>query len=184
MDEKNNRSLTEEVRRSYYFAAAFSATVFLAITSVLFFLLLTTPSGIAYLEESPKEMITGVIVLPALLAVGIYLLLYYLFVKTTYETFNQAFKGTYVLQIVETAGGFSNLSYSPKNGLDYNEIRDSHVVNSGEYKYFKSEDQLSGTLYAIPFSYSDVVTPVFKAQWEKVGNPHDFQRSGHALFPS
>ena len=107
------------------------------------------------------------IVLPALLAVGIYLLLYYLFVKTTYETFNQAFKGTYVLQIVETAGGFSNLSYSPKNGLDYNEIRDSHVVNSGEYKYFKSEDQLSGTLYAIPFSYSDVVTQYLKRNGKK-----------------
>lgn len=132
MDEKTIEALQKKSRRSYYFAAAFSATVFLAITSVLFFLLLTTPSGIAYLGESPKEMITGVIVLPALLAVGIYLLLYYLFVKTTYETFNQAFKGTYVLQIVETAGGFSNLSYSPKNGLDYNEIRDSHVVNSGE----------------------------------------------------
>ena len=113
MDEKTIEALQKKSRRSYYFAAAFSATVFLAITSVLFFLLLTTPSGIAYLEESPKEMITGVIVLPALLAVGIYLLLYYLFVKTTYETFNQAFKGTYVLQIVETAGGFSNLSYSP-----------------------------------------------------------------------
>ena len=87
--------------------------------------------------------------------------------KTTYETFNQAFKGTYVLQIVETAGGFSNLSYSPKNGLDYNEIRDSHVVNSGEYKYFKSEDQLSGTLYAIPFSYSDVVTQYLKRNGKK-----------------
>ena len=112
-------------------------------------------------------MITGVIVLPALLAVGIYLLLYYLFVKKTYETFNQAFKGTYVLQIVETAGGFSNLSYSPKSGFDYNEIRDSHVVNSGEYKYFKSEDQLSGTLYAIPFSYSDVVTQYLKRNGKK-----------------
>ncbi len=167
MDEKTIEALQKKSRRSYYFAAAFSATVFLAITSVLFFLLLTTPSGIAYLEESPKEMITGVIVLPALLAVGIYPLLYYLFVKTTYETFNQAFKGTYVLQIVETAGGFSNLSYSPKNGLDYNEIRDSHVVNSGEYKYFKSEDQLSGTLYAIPFSYSDVVTQYLKRNGKK-----------------
>ena len=167
MDEKTIEALQKKSRRSYYFAAAFSAAVFLAITSVLFFLLLTTPSGIAYLEESPTEMITGVIVLPALLAVGIYLLLYYLFVKTTYETFNQAFKGTYVLQIVETAGGFSNLSYSPKNGLDYNEIRDSHVVNSGEYKYFKSEDQLSGTLYAIPFSYSDVVTQYLKRNGKK-----------------
>ena len=78
MDEKKIEALQKKSRRSYYFAAAFSAAVFLAITSVLFFLLLTTPSGIAYLEESPKEMITGVIVLPALLAVGIYLLLYYL----------------------------------------------------------------------------------------------------------
>ena len=94
MDEKTIEALQKKSRRSYYFAAAFSAAVFLAITSVLLFLLFTTPSGIAYLEESPKEMITGVIVLPALLAVGIYLLLYYLFVKTTYETFNQAFKGT------------------------------------------------------------------------------------------
>ena len=184
MDEKTIEALQKKSRRSYYFAAAFSAAIFLAITSVLLFLLFTTPSGIAYLEESPKEMITGVIVLPALLAVGIYLLLYYLFVKKTYETFNQAFKGTYVLQIVETAGGFSNLSYSPKSGFDYNEIRDSHVVNSGEYKYFKSEDQLSGTLYAVPFSYSDVVTQYLKRNGKKVGNPHDFQRSGHALFPS
>ena len=128
-------------------------------------------------------MITGVIVLPALLAVGIYLLLYYLFVKTTYETFNQAFKGTYVLQIVETAGGFSNLSYSPKNGLDYNEIRDSHVVNSGEYKYFKVKTSFPElfTLYRFPIA---TLLPVFKAQWEKVEIPHDFQRSGHALFPS
>lgn len=167
MDEKTLESLQKKSRRSYYFAAAFSAAVFLAITSVLFFLLLTTPDGIAYLKESPAEMITGVIILPALLSAGLYLLLYHLFVKRTYETFNQAFKGTYVLRIVGTAGGFSNLSYAPKGGFDYNEIRDSHVVNSGEYKYFKSEDQLSGTLYAIPFSYGDVVTQYLKRNGKK-----------------
>ena len=167
MDEKILESLQKKSRRSYYCAAACSAAVFLAITSVLLFLLLTTPDGMAYLKESPAEMITGVTIPPALLAVGIYFFLYHLFVKRTYEAFNQAFKGTYVLQTVETAGGFSDLSYTPKGGFNYNEIRDSLVVNSGEYKYFKSEDQLSGTLYAIPFSYSDVVTRYFKRNGKK-----------------
>ena len=167
MDEKILESLQKKSRRSYYFAAAFSAAVFLVITSALFFLLLTTPDGISYLKESPAEMITGATILPALLAVGIYFFLYHLFVKRTYETFNQAFKGAYVLQTVETAGGFSDLSYTPKGGFSYNELRDSHVVNSGEYKYFKSEDQLSGTLYAVPFSYSDVVTQYLKRNGKK-----------------
>ena len=167
MDEKMLESLQKKSRRSYYFAAFFSAAVFLSITSVLFFLLLTTSDGIAYLEESPVEMIAGVIILPALLAVGIYFFLYHLFVKRTYEAFNQAFKGTYVLQTVETAGGFSELSYTPKGGFSYNEIYDSLVVSSGEYKYFKSEDQLSGTLYTIPFSYSDVVTQYLKRNGKK-----------------
>ena len=160
-------SLQKKSHRSYYFAAFFSAAVFLSITSVLFFLLLTTSDGIAYLEESPVEMIAGVIILPALLAVGIYFFLYHLFVKRTYEAFNQAFKGTYVLQTVETAGGFSELSYTPKGGFSYNEIYGSLVVSSGEYKYFKSEDQLSGTLYTIPFSYSDVVTQYLKRNGKK-----------------
>ena len=167
MDEKILESLQKKSRRSYYFAAAFSAAVFLVITSALFFLLLTTPDGISYLKESPAEMITGATILPAFLAVGIYFFLYHLFVKRTYETFNQAFKGAYVLQTVETAGGFSDLSYTPKGGFSYNELRDSLVVNSGEYKYFKSEDQLSGTLYAVPFSYSDVVTQYLKRNGKK-----------------
>lgn len=167
MDEKILESLQKKSRRSYYFAAAFSAAVFLVIASALFFLLLTTPDGISYLKESPAEMITGATILPALLAVGIYFFLYHLFVKRTYETFNQAFKGAYVLQTVETAGGFSDLSYTPKGGFSYNELRDSLVVNSGEYKYFKSEDQLSGTLYAVPFSYSDVVTQYLKRNGKK-----------------
>ena len=158
MDEKKLESLQKKARRSYYSAAIFSAAVFLSMAGVLFFLLLTTPSGKAYLRENPLEMIVGLIILPALLAAGIYAFLYCLFVKGTYETFNQAFKHTYVLQTIYELGGFDELIYSPSGGLSYNEIRDSLVVNSGEYKYFKSEDQISGNLCSVPFSYCDVVT--------------------------
>ena len=63
----------------------------------------------------------------------------------------------YLLRILNT----------PPRGISYNEIRDSFVVNSGEYKYFKSEDQLSGTLFSIPFSYCDVVTQYLKRSGKK-----------------
>lgn len=167
MDERALEALQKRARRSFWFAAAFSAAVFLTISSVLLFLLLTTPDGRVYLEESPAEMITGVTVLPALLAAGIYFFLHQLFVKGVYATFDQAFKRTYVLQTVEAEGGFSNLSYTPEGGFGYEEIRDSLVVNCGEYKYFKSEDRLAGKLYAMPFSYSDVVTRYFRRNGKK-----------------
>ena len=121
----------------------------------------------AYLKESPAEMLVGVTVLPALLAVAIYCFFYHLFVRKTYETFDQAFKNTYVLQTVREQEGFEKLTYSPVGGFSYNEIYDSMVVNSGEAKYFKKEDQLAGALHSIPFSCCDVVTRYLRRNGKK-----------------
>ena len=167
MNEKSLEVLQKKARRVYFWTIFFSAAVFLAIVSPLFFLLLTTPSGMAYLKESPAEMLVGIICLPALLAGGIYFLLYHLLVRRTYETFNQAFKRTYVLQTVGELDGFEKLAYSPSGSFGYNEIRDSLVVNSGEAKYFKSEDQLAGMFCSIPFVYGDVVTRYMKRNGKK-----------------
>ena len=167
MNEKSLEVLQKKARRVYFWTIFFSAAVFLAIVSPVFFLLLTTPSGMAYLKESPAEMLVGIICLPALLAGGIYFLLYHLLVRRTYEAFNQAFKCTYVLQTVGELDGFEKLAYSPSGSFGYNEIRDSLVVNSGEAKYFKSEDQLAGTFCSIPFVYGDVVTRYMKRNGKK-----------------
>ena len=167
MSETSLEALQKKAKNAYLLAIFLSAALFFAIISVLFFLLLTSPSGIVYLKESPAEMLVGLLALPALLCVGLYGLIYCLFVRRTYETFNRAFKQTYVLQTIYTLGGFDKLNYSPAGGFSYNEIRDSFVVNSGEYKYFKSEDQLSGTLFSIPFSYCDVVTQYLKRSGKK-----------------
>ena len=56
MNEKSLEVLQKKARRVYFWAIFFSAAVFLAIVSPLFFLLLTTPSGMAYLKESPAEL--------------------------------------------------------------------------------------------------------------------------------
>ena len=71
MNEKSLEVLQKKARRVYFWTIFFSAAVFLAIVSPVFFLLLTTPSGMAYLKESPAEMMVGIICLPALLTGGI-----------------------------------------------------------------------------------------------------------------
>ena len=167
MDGKSLEALQKRARSAYFWAIFFSAAVFLAIVSTLLFFLLSSRTGMAYLKESPAEMLVGVTVLPALLAVAIYCFFYHLFVRKTYETFDQAFKNTYVLQTVREQEGFEKLTYSPVGGFSYNEIYDSMVVNSGEAKYFKKEDQLAGTLYAIPFSCCDVVTRYLRCNGKK-----------------
>ncbi len=193
MNEKSLEDLQKKAHRAYFGSIFFSAAVFLIIVSVLFFLLLSSETGTAYLRESPAEMITGLAVLPALLAIGIYLLLYHLLVRKTYGAFDQAFKQTYVVQMVQGMDGFEKLTYFPVGGFSYNEIRDSLAVNSGEAKYFKSEDLLAGTYRTIPFSYGDVVTRymrrngkrseiriIFQGQIMRFSLPEDFKWSfGH-----
>ena len=117
MCETSLEALQKKAKNAYLLAIFLSAALFFAIISVLFFLLLTSPSGIVYLKESPAEMLVGLLALPALLCVGLYGLIYCLFVRRTYETFNRAFKQTYVLQTIYTLGGFDKLNYSPAGGF-------------------------------------------------------------------
>lgn len=167
MNEKDLEALQKKARIRERFVVFFSVAVFLLTAAGLFFSIWFNLEDKTYLTEVLAEFIAAVIVLPAMLAFGIYFLFHFLIVKGPYERFDQAFKNTYVLQTVQAAGNFENLRYASKGGLTYNEIRDSLVVNCGEQKYYKSEDLLTGTVYSIPFSYCDVVTQYLKRRGKK-----------------
>lgn len=162
MNAKELEALQKKVRLRKRFAVFFSAAVFLFTAAGLFCFIWFNLEDRTRVTEILGEFIAAVIVLPALLAFGIYFLLSVLIVRGPYERFNQAFKHTYVLRTIQEAGDFENLKYAPEGGFTYNEIRDSLVINCGESKYFKSEDLLTGIVRSIPFSYCDVVTRYLK----------------------
>ena len=167
MNENELEALQKKARLLKRFAFFFSVAAYLFTAAGIFLSIWFNLEDKTYLTEVLAEFLAAVLVLPGLLAFGIYFLLYFLVVRGPYEQFNHAFKQTYVIQTFQAAGGFQNLRYSPKGGFTYNEIRDSFVVNCGEPKYFKSEDLLTGTIGSTPFSYCDVVTQHLKRRGKK-----------------
>lgn len=156
MSEKEIEALQKNARRWNRAASALFAVAWLGLTAALlaFSLYVSAQEGISL----QLELIAASVTLPLVAAFGLYLLLYFLFVRWHYDRFNRAFKEKYVLQTLQAAGGFESLRYDPSRGFSYQEVWDSCVVATGEQKYFKSEDLLLGSFQGMPFAYCDVVT--------------------------
>ena len=84
--------------------------------------------------------------------------LWFLIGRRAYERFSAIFKTKYVMRILERVPGFEKLSYDPKNGFTWDEIRDTAVIHTGDKKYYQREDLLTGTYRGVPFKFSDVNT--------------------------
>lgn len=170
MNEKDMESLQKKARLRNRIAM-FTAVAALLCLMVFLFWFVTAPLGGYSLQETEDynflEMAIIVLAIPLFLSLGIYGLLYTLFVKRSYERFNSAFKQNYVLQTVREAGGIENLHYDPKGGISYAEIYDSMVVACGDQKYYEREDLLTGTFYGMRFAYCDVITKYLKRREKK-----------------
>ena len=84
--------------------------------------------------------------------------LWFLLGRRAYERFAASFKTKYVMQILESVPGFAKLSYDPKRGFSFDEIRDTAIVHTGDPKYYQREDLLTGIYQGVPFKFSDVKT--------------------------
>lgn len=165
MSEKEIEALQQRARRLDRIAIAVSVAAFVVMVSQV--IRLAIAAGERVTASNLPSLACAVLLLPLLLAVGLYVLLYFMMVHGAYEKFNQAFKQTYVLDTIRGMGGFDGLCYTPGKGFSYNEVWDSCVVATGEAKYFESEDLLTGTYQGMPFAYCDVVTKYLKRSGKK-----------------
>ena len=122
-------------------------------TYILALLVLLTVSPCAYMLLEGEEDNTIVRILEsvfgaAVLSCGALGLFWIILARSAYNRFDQAFKIRYVLPLIETQTGFSDIRYVPKAGFDWDEIRNAAVVACGDKRYFES----------VPFKFSDVTT--------------------------
>ena len=94
----------------------------------------------------------------AILSCGALGLFWIVLARSAYNRFDETFKTRYVLPLIKTQAGFSDLRYVQKAGFDWDEIRNAAVVACGDKKYYESEDLLMGNYEGIPFKFSDVTT--------------------------
>ena len=160
MSEKEMESLQHKARRLDRVAIVISVAAFFILVFLLFWL---TWEGRGQVGVSDlPDLAIAMLLIPMLLAVGCYMLLYLVMVQGAYERFNRAFKETCVLQTIREIAGFEDLHYTPQKGFPFNEVWDSCVVATGDPKYYKSEDLLTGTYRGMDFSYCDVITKYLK----------------------
>lgn len=132
-------------------------------TYILALLVLLTAIPCAYMILEGEEENTIVRILEsvfgaAVLSCGALGLFWIILARSAYNRFDQAFKTRYVLPLIETQTGFSDIHYVPKAGFDWDEIRNAAVVACGDKRYFESEDLLMGNYEGVPFKFSDVTT--------------------------
>lgn len=132
-------------------------------TYILALLVLLTAIPCAYMILEGEEENTIVRILEsvfgaAVLSCGALGLFWIILARSAYNRFDQAFKTRYVLPLIETQTGFSDIRYVPKAGFDWDEIRNAAVVACGDKRYFESEDLLMGNYEGVPFKFSDVTT--------------------------
>lgn len=132
-------------------------------TYILALLVLLTAIPCAYMILEGEEENTIVRILEsvfgaAVLSCGALGLFWIILARSAYNRFDQAFKIRYVLPLIETQTGFSDIHYVPKAGFDWDEIRNAAVVACGDKRYFESEDLLMGNYEGVPFKFSDVTT--------------------------
>lgn len=132
-------------------------------TYILALLVLLTVIPCAYMLLEGEEDNTIVRILEsvfgaAVLSCGALGLFWIILARSAYNRFDQAFKIRYVLPLIETQTGFSDIRYVPKAGFDWDEIRNAAVVACGDKRYFESEDLLMGNYEGVPFKFSDVTT--------------------------
>ncbi|MCI5688194.1 MAG: DUF3137 domain-containing protein [Emergencia sp.] len=132
-------------------------------TYILALLVLLTAIPCAYMLLEGEEDNTIVRILEsvfgaAVLSCGALGLFWIILARSAYNRFDQAFKIRYVLPLIETQTGFSDIHYVPKAGFDWDEIRNAAVVACGDKRYFESEDLLMGNYEGVPFKFSDVTT--------------------------
>ena len=165
MSEKEMEQLRLRARKLDPTAIAVSAAAFVVLVSAT--VRLAVAAGEKVTTSNLASLAGGVFLLPLLLAVGLYALLYFGMVHGAYQKFNLAFKQTCVVDTIRAMGGFEDLRYAPGKGFSYNEVWDSCVVATGDAKYYGSEDLLTGVYRGLPFACGDVVTKYLKRSGKK-----------------
>ena len=113
----------------------------------------------AIFEEKMSTLFIVILVIAAVvLAIGTFVLLWFIIVKHSYDKFNSEFKSKFVLQIIDTIKGFDKLKYVPKSGFTWDDVRNAAAVNCGDKQYYDSEDLLLGEYENVRFKISDVTT--------------------------
>lgn len=135
------------------------SVVMLLVYIAFGYLLATQENGIGTLSGMKAVIfIAEIIFVVAVVAVGTGLLLWLIIVKHAYDKFNLSFKSKYVLQVINAIDGFEKLQYVPKGGFTWDDVRNAAAVNSGDKRYYDSEDLLMGEYENIRFQISDVCT--------------------------
>lgn len=169
MNEQEIERLQKRARQLQRIITVISIAVFVLLAAshvwVVYVLQEEVQKPLEFSDLPP--LAASVVALPLLLAGGLYALLHVLIVRGAYQRFNLAFKNAYVLPAIRALGGFENLSYTPGKGFPYNEVWDSCVIATGDPKYYKSEDLLTGTYQGMRFSYCDVITQFLKRQGKR-----------------
>lgn len=97
-------------------------------------------------------------VFAGILLIIIAIILWFVIVGSSYNKFNYEFKSKYVVQTINNIEGFDDLKYYQENGFNWDDIRNTAVVDCGDKRYFKSEDLLFGIYDNVRFKISDVMT--------------------------
>ena len=97
-------------------------------------------------------------VFAGILLILIAIILWFVLVGSSYNKFNYEFKSKYVVQTINNIEGFDDLKYYQENGFNWDDIRNTAVVDCGDKRYFKSEDLLFGIYDNVRFKISDVMT--------------------------
>lgn len=160
MTDQEVERLQKKAKTRYLLMAIFALAVLVVTAAAIFFFAV----GIG---DDLTEWVGVLIVGPVFLALGAGALFYLLFVQRAYQQFKSAFQTKYVLPTIESTGYFQNLSYQPKGGMSFNEIRDGGVVACGEAKYYHTEDLLTGRYGEIEFRYCDVETKYLARRGKK-----------------
>ncbi len=153
MTDQELEKLQKKAHVRFRLLYVFTGAVYLALLAFCIWYVREAQAG-----EPLVNRIAFVVIGPAVAALACACPFHFLVVRQAHQRFSLAYKNRYVLPTLEGTGYFEDLHYQPKGGLSYNEIRDSGVVACGEYKYYETEDLLTGRYQGIPFLYGDVKT--------------------------
>lgn len=132
--------------------------VFVISFIIFLFLLFLVYVASGHIQDASAFDIIKLLIVAVALAFGIFVLLWMIIVKSTYDKFNEAYKTKYVLYTISQIDGFKDLEFMPKSGFSWMDIKNAGIVNCGQERYYESEDLLSGTYENVGFKISDVTT--------------------------
>ncbi len=159
-----------------------------------FFLLIFSGEGVG-----AGNILAGILMLlgDAILSFGVAALSFavylWIFWKKTYNEFNNNYKNKYALIKIREAPGFSDIKYTAKKGISFEELSKVKLLPGRAKGFFVSQDYFEGKYETIRFRSSSVKTyesnnsslAVFEGQVIVFSSFHEFKISETAvqIFP-